>query len=72
MRTTIIWWSAASGAVLGVFIDAILLGVALLFSAVLPAREFPRWVLVLGWLTLVGVLFVMTVLGYLEGRLKSV
>ena len=71
MRASVIWWSAASGAILGVFFDAILLGVALLFAAVVPNREFPRWVLALGWMALAGVLLGMTLLGYLEGRLKA-
>jgi len=72
MRATVIWWSAVSGAVLGVFIDAILVGVALLFSALVPARDYPRWLLSLAWIALAGVLLGMTVLGYLEGRLKAV
>jgi len=72
MRATVIWWSAASGAVLGIFVDAILIGVALLFSSVLPVREYPRWLLAAGWFILAGVMLVMTVLGYFEGRLKAV
>jgi hypothetical protein len=72
MRATVIWWSAASGAVLGVFIDAILMGVALLFSSVLPVREYPRWLLAAGLVALVSVMLVMTALGYFEGRLKAV
>ena len=72
MRTTILWWSAASGAILGVFIDAILLGIALLFSSVLPLREYPRWLLAIGCVVLAAVMVAMTVLGYLEGRLKVV
>ena len=72
MRASVIWWSAASGAVLGVFIDATLMGFALLLSSVLPGRIFPRWALAAGWISLAGVLLVMTVLGYLEGRLKAV
>jgi hypothetical protein len=71
MRASVIWWSAASGAVLGVFIDAILLGVALLFSSLLPMREYPRWLLAVGWLVLAGVMLAMTTLGYFEGRLKA-
>jgi len=71
MRASVIWWSAASGAVLGVFIDAILLGVALLFSSLLPMREYPRWLLAVGWVALAGVMLVMVVLGYFEGRLKA-
>jgi hypothetical protein len=71
MRASVIWWSAASGAVLGVFIDAILIGVALLFSSVLPVREYPRWLLAVGGLALAAVMLAMTVLGYFEGRLKA-
>jgi hypothetical protein len=72
MRASVIWWSAASGAILGVFVDAILLGVALLFSSVLPVRDYPRWVLAAGMAALAGVLLAMTLLGYFEGRLKAV
>jgi len=72
MRATVIWWSAVSGAVLGVFIDAILVGVALLFAAVVPGREYPKWLIALAWFALAGVLLGMTALGYLEGRLKAV
>lgn len=72
MRASVIWWSAASGVVLGVFIDAILIGIALLFSSVLPVREYPRWLLAAGWVALVSVMLAMTVLGYFEGRLKAV
>ena len=72
MRASVIWWSAASGAILGVFIDAILLGVALLFSSVVPVREYPRWLLAAGGAALAGVIVAMTLLGYLEGRLKVV
>ncbi len=59
-----------SGAILGVFIDAILLGVALLFSSIVPVREYPRWLLAAGVAMLAGVFIAMTLLGYLEGRLK--
>ena len=72
MRASVIWWSAMSGAILGVFIDAILLGVALLFSSVVPMREYPKWLLGAGVVMLAGVLLAMTVLGYFEGRLKAV
>jgi hypothetical protein len=72
MRAFVIWWSATSGAILGMFIDAILLGVALLFSSVVPVREYPRWLLAAGVVALAAVLLAMTVLGYFEGRLKAV
>ncbi len=75
VRASVIWWSALSGAVLGLFADAILIGVALSFSAiVVPAggREHPRWAVAIGAVALAGVFVGMTVLGYLEGRLKAV
>ena len=71
MRASVIWWSAFSGAVLGLFVDATLLGVALLFSAVVSWRGYPRWVIGLGAVVMAAVLAGMTVLGYLEGRLKA-
>lgn len=71
MRASVIWWSAFSGAVLGLFVDATLIGVALLLSAMIPAREYPRWVLGLGAALMLAVLGTMTALGYLEGRLKA-
>ena len=69
MRASVILWSAFSGAVLGVFVDATLVGVALLLTA---GRGYPKWAMTLGGAVLVGVLVGMTVLGYLEGRLKAV
>lgn len=71
MRASVIWWSAFSGAVLGVFVDATLIGVALLFSAAVSWRTYPRWVVGLGGVVMAVVLGAMTVLGYLEGRLKA-
>jgi hypothetical protein len=75
MRASILLWSTASGLILGLFIDATLLGVALLLSALVPsvtARLHHRWfaVLAVGLLTVVP--FLLAVLGYLEGRLKTV
>lgn len=69
MRASVIWWSAFSGVVLGMFVDATLVGVALLLSG---GRGLPRWAMTLGGAMLAGVLVGMTVLGYLEGRLKAV
>jgi hypothetical protein len=71
MRASVIWWSAFSGAVLGVFADATLIGVALLFSAAISWRAYPRWVIGLGAVVMAIVLGGMTLLGYLEGRLKA-
>lgn len=75
MRASILLWSAASGLILGVFIDATLIGVALLLSAVIPgvsARLHYRWLKVGALLVLAAIPVAMGVLGYLEGQLKTV
>jgi hypothetical protein len=75
MRASVVWWSAVSGTVLGLFVDATLIGVALLLSTILPgmsAREYPRWISAVAIAALTSVMVVMTLLGYLEGRLKAV
>ena len=64
-----------SGTVLGLFVDATLIGVALLLSAILPGtstREYPRWISAVAIAALTSVMVAMTLLGYLEGRLKAV
>jgi hypothetical protein len=75
MRASILLWSTASGLILGLFLDATLIGVALLLSAVLPdvsARLHYRWLRVAVSVVLVAVPIVLGVLGYLEGQLKTV
>ena len=72
MRASVIWWSAFSGAVLGVFIDATLVGVALLFSTMVSVKAYPRWAVITGVMVLGMVLLAMTALGYVEGKLKAV
>lgn len=74
MRASILWWSTISGVVLGLFIDATLIGVALLLSTLIPggpARFEQRWLLVTALIVLTAILVAMTVLGYLEGQLKA-
>jgi hypothetical protein len=74
MRTSIVWWSTISGALLGLFIDATLIGVALLLSAIIPGgpgRLEHRWFTVAAAVVLVAILVAMTVLGFLEGQLKA-
>jgi L-asparagine transporter-like permease len=74
VRTTIVLWSAVSGAILGLFIDATLIGVALLFSTAMPslfARLNHRWVTVSAVTVLTLILTGSVVLGYLEGQLKT-
>jgi hypothetical protein len=73
MRTSVVLWSAVSGAVLGIFIDATLIGVALLLSAIpgLGARFNHRWLATTAAVGLLAIFVAMTVLGYLEGQLKA-
>lgn len=75
MRASILWWSTLSGAVLGLFIDATLTGVALLLFGLVPgapARLEQRWVSVAGLVVLAAIFVAMTLLGFLEGQLKAV
>jgi len=72
-RGSIIGWSAGSGILLGLFLDAAILGVWMVASNVLPAlhqRPVPRWLAVLGGFALVALPIATGILGYLEGRLK--
>ncbi len=75
MRTSILLWSTASGLILGLFIDATMIGVALLLSTVVPGlapRLQYRWVGAAAVLLLCAIPLVLGVLGYLEGQLKTV
>ena len=75
MRASILLWSTASGLILGLFIDATLVGVALLLSAVIPgltARFHARWFVIVAGVVLTLIPLTMGVLGYLEGELKAV
>ena len=75
MRASILLWSTASGVILGVFFDATLMGVALLLSAVVPGlspRLHHRWVTTSAMIVLVAIPVIFAILGYLEGRLKTV
>jgi len=75
MRASILLWSTASGLILGLFIDATLIGVALLLSAVisgLTSRLHARWFTITAIIVLGLIPIVMGVLGYLEGELKAV
>jgi hypothetical protein len=74
MRASILLWSTVSGVILGLFIDATLIGVALLFSAIVPGlfvRLQHRWLTVSAGVVLIAVPVIMAVLGYLEGQLKA-
>jgi hypothetical protein len=74
VRTSILFWSTISGIILGVFVDATLIGVALLFSAIAPGasvRLSQRWLGLLMVAVLAIIPLVSAVLGFLEGRLKA-
>jgi uncharacterized protein (UPF0303 family) len=73
MRGSIVLWSTISGAVLGIFIDATLIGVALLLSALpgVASRLNQQWVMTTATVGLVAILIAMSLLGYLEGQLKA-
>ena len=75
MRASILLWSTASGLILGIFIDATLIGVALLLSSLIPgvsARLHYRWLRIAVMVLLAVIPLAMSVLGFLEGQLKSV
>jgi len=75
VRTSILVWSTVSGIILGLFVDATLIGVALLFGAVVPAisaRLNQRWLVFSAVSVLAIIPLVLAVLGFLEGRLKAV
>ena len=74
MRASILLWSTASGLILGLFIDATLVGVALLLSAVIPGltpRFHTRWFTISAAIVLALIPLAMGALGYLEGELKA-
>lgn len=74
MRTSILVWSTVSGALLGLFIDATLLGIAVLASTVVPAfgtRLQHRWFAMSAVVLLAIIPAAMAVLGFLEGQLKT-
>jgi hypothetical protein len=74
MRTSILLWSTASGVLLGLFVDATLIGVAVLISTVVPAlgtRLQHRWLAMASVAVLAIIPTAMAVLGFLEGQLKT-
>jgi hypothetical protein len=74
VRASILLWSTVSGALLGLFIDAALIGIAVLASTVIPglsARMHHRWFMTSSAVVLAIIPLAMSVLGFLEGQLKS-
>ena len=73
VRVSILLWSTVSGAILGLFIDATLIGVALLLGTVLPAvstRLHSRRLAICAAGILAVIPLALAVLGFLEGELK--
>ena len=74
MRASILWWSAAGGAVIGLLAGLGLVAVgALLLPALLPGSATRAMARHAWWLSALAVLAPVlagAVLGYLEGRLK--
>jgi hypothetical protein len=74
VRASILLWSTVSGALLGLFIDATLIGLAVLISAVVPAlstRLHHRWFSTSAAVVLALIPLSLAVLGFLEGQLKT-
>ena len=74
MRASILLWSMASGAIFGLFIDATLIGVVMLASAVLPglsARLHYRWLTASAAVVLAVIPVTLIIVGFLEGQLKT-
>ena len=74
-RASIIVWSAGSGLLLGLFVDALLIGLWVVAASAIPAlspRPVPRWMISASVVVLAAIPIAGSVLGYLEGRLKTI
>ena len=72
-RASVLMWSAGSGIVLGLILDALLVGAWMVASNFLPAiapRSLPRWATIATIVALAVIPLFGCLLGYLEGRLK--
>jgi hypothetical protein len=66
-------WSAGSGILLGLILDALIFGAWMVAANFLPAlspRVLPRWATLVSIAALSLVPVVAGLIGYLEGRLK--
>lgn len=73
MRSSILFWSSASSALLALMIALVLLGVGVLLHALLPhtvGRLLERWRGVAFFILFVVLPLFGALAGYLEGRLK--
>jgi hypothetical protein len=74
VRASILLWSTVSGAILGIFIDATIIGLAVLVAALMPAlstRLHQRWFAMSSAVVLGMIPLALGVLGFLEGQLKA-
>ena len=70
-------WSTMSGTLLGVFLDVALIGAAYVVGAMTPIGRYvhrmdARWTSAAAALVLIAIPLVLSILGYLEGQLKTV
>ena len=72
-RASILFWSAGSGILLGLILDALIFGAWMIAANFLPAlspRSLPRWATLMSLIALSLIPIVAGLIGYLEGRLK--
>ena len=72
-RASVLFWSAGSGILLGLILDALIFGAWMVASNFLPAlsaRSLPRWASLMSLAALSLIPIVAGLIGYLEGRLK--
>ena len=72
-RASVLFWSAGSGVLLGLILDALIFGAWMVASNFLPAlspRSLPRWATLVSLIALSLIPIVAGLIGYLEGRLK--
>lgn len=72
-RASVLLWSAGSGIILGLILDALIFGAWMITANFLPAlspRLLPRWATLTSLAALSLIPIVAGLIGYLEGRLK--
>jgi hypothetical protein len=72
-RASVLFWSAGSGILLGLILDALIFGAWMVTSSFLPSlspRTLPRWATLIFIVGLSLVPIAAGLIGYLEGRLK--
>jgi hypothetical protein len=72
-RASVLLWSAGSGVILGLILDAMIFGAWMIAANFLPAlspRTLPRWATITSVVALSLIPIVAGLIGYLEGRLK--